>query len=148
MRFLKSSIVASGLLLHAASLAAADLPANNKARLVMYDASGNQSLDPAEPQSTSGLAQLPLIAIYDSLVGQQDDGTLVPRLATAWRYNADLTGRGLERLGLSYDKRVTFSLDCLDSIQACIEVGQRVAERSVAPKHFDGFWRLLAPTET
>lgn len=69
-------------------------------------------------------------------------------LFTYARYNADLTGRGLERLGLSYDKRVTFSLDCLDSIQACIEVGQRVAERSVAPEHFDGFWRLLAPTGT
>ncbi len=91
MRFLKFSIVAGSLVLHAASLGAADLPANTKARLVMYDASGNQSLDPAEPQSTSGLAQLPLIAIYDSLVGQEDDGKLVPRLATAWRYNADLT---------------------------------------------------------
>jgi peptide/nickel transport system substrate-binding protein len=64
---------------------------NTGASLVFYDASGNQSLDPAEPQSTSGLAQLPLIAIYDSLVGQDDAGVLVPRLATAWRYNVDLT---------------------------------------------------------
>ena len=61
------------------------------ASLVFFDASGNQSLDPAEPQSTSGLAQLPLIAIYDSLVGQDDAGNLLPRLATSWNYNQDLT---------------------------------------------------------
>src|SRR5689334_10012834 len=86
--------LAAALILVAAAepARAADAPANTKATLVFYDASGNQSLDPAEPQSTSGLAQLPLIAIYDSLIGQDDAGALVPRLATAWRYNADLTG--------------------------------------------------------
>ena len=61
MRLLKSSIMAGSLLLHATSLVAADLPANTKARLVMYDASGNQSLDPAEPQSTSGLRWTPSV---------------------------------------------------------------------------------------
>jgi peptide/nickel transport system substrate-binding protein len=85
--------LAAALILVAAAepARAADAPANTKATLVFYDASGNQSLDPAEPQSTSGLAQLPLIAIYDSLIGQDDASALVPRLATAWRYNADLT---------------------------------------------------------
>ena len=59
--------------------------------LIFYDAGSNQSLDPAEPQSTSGLAQLPLIAIYDSLIGHDDLGNLIPRLATAWHSNADMT---------------------------------------------------------
>ena len=67
---------------------AADTP---RTPLVFYDAGSNQSLDPAEPQSTSGLAQLPLIAIYDSLVGHDDLGNLIPRLATAWHSNADMT---------------------------------------------------------
>ena len=65
--------------------------ANTQASLIFYDVGGNQSLDPAEPQSTSGLAQLPLIAIYDSLVGHDDAGRLRPRLAQSWAYNADLT---------------------------------------------------------
>lgn len=61
-------------------------------------------------------------------------------LFTYARYNADLSARGLEDLGLAYDEKVTFSLDCLDSIDACIEVGKRVADRSVSLGHFDGFW--------
>ena len=82
---LRGLLVALGLSLPAA---AAD---NTKVPLIFYDASSNQSLDPAEPQSTSGLAQLPLIAIYDSLVGHDDVGNLVPRLATAWQSNSDMT---------------------------------------------------------
>ena len=70
---------------------AANPAANTTTALIFFDASGNQSLDPAEPQSTSGLAQLPLIAIYDSLVGLDAPGNLVPKLALSWRYNADLT---------------------------------------------------------
>ena len=66
-------------------------PAHAAGALIFYDASGNQTLDPAEPQSTSGLAQLPLIAIYDSLVGLDETGRLLPRLATAWSYNPELT---------------------------------------------------------
>ena len=64
---------------------------NTKAALIFYDAGSNQSLDPAEPQSTSGLAQLPLIAIYDSLIGHDDLGNTIPRLATEWHSNADMT---------------------------------------------------------
>jgi len=61
-------------------------------------------------------------------------------LYTYARYNADITIKGLNRLGLSYKKNVSFSLDCLESINACIEVGQTVAELTVSTEHFDGFW--------
>lgn len=81
-------LCAAGL---AGSVRAAGEPANTKAVLVFFDASGNQSLDPAEPQSTSGIAQLPLIAVYDSLVGLDPAGGLQPKLALSWTYNADLT---------------------------------------------------------
>ena len=88
MKWLARSVLAAIAL----SLPAmADAPANPKASLIFYDASANQSLDPAEPQSTSGLAQLPLMAIYDSLIGHDDIGNLIPRLATSWQSNADMT---------------------------------------------------------
>src|SRR3954464_9094083 len=92
MRVLNRSILAGcAALCFTHGVNAADAPANTKATLIFYDASGNQSLDPAETQSTSGLAQLPLIAIYDSLVGLSDTGVLRSRLATSWKYNQDLT---------------------------------------------------------
>ena len=88
-------LLTSGLLALCAALATTAQgvtpPANTRAALIFHDASGNQSLDPAETQSTSGLAQLPLIAIYDSLTGHDGAGNLIPRLATAWNYNTDLT---------------------------------------------------------
>ena len=55
----------AALTLLARPASAADSVGDPTAALIFYDASGNQSLDPAEPQSTSGLAQLPLIAVYD-----------------------------------------------------------------------------------
>jgi hypothetical protein len=78
----------------------------------------------------------------DSEVGDLADSPAIGEqsMFTYARYNADLTPRGLARLGLAYDEKVTFSLDCLDSIQACIEVGQKVAQEIVKPEHFDGFW--------
>ncbi len=85
--------VASMLLapLFAPPRACAERPANPRATLIFYDTSANQSLDPAEPQSTSGLAQMVLIALYDSLIGQDDAGNLIPRLAVSWSSNADMT---------------------------------------------------------
>jgi predicted acylesterase/phospholipase RssA len=62
-------------------------------------------------------------------------------LFTYARYNADLSAKGLAQLGLRYGEEVTFTLDSLRSIDACIEVGSRVAESMVLAEHFDGFWR-------
>lgn len=96
-------LVAFGLPLPAA---AAD---NTSAALIFYDAGSNQSLDPAEPQSTSGLAQLPLIAIYDSLIGHDDLGNLIPRLATEWHSNTSMTEFTMTlREGVTFHDGTTF----------------------------------------
>jgi hypothetical protein len=80
--------------------------------------------------------------VIDSEVGALSGNSAIggKALFTYARYNADLSARGLERLGFAYDEKVTFSLDCLDSIDACIEVGSQVAKNCVSPSHFDGFW--------
>lgn len=72
------------------------------------------------------------------LIGDQPLGERA--LYTYARFNADLSPAGLTRFDLSFDKKVTFSLDCLDSIDACIEVGKRVAQDRVRLEHFSGFW--------
>src|SRR3954454_16481657 len=64
---------------------------NPDASLVYFDAVGNQTLDPQEPQNNSSFAQGVLMAIYDSLVRLDPGGEPKPGLATAWRYNEGLT---------------------------------------------------------
>jgi hypothetical protein len=59
------------------------------------------------------------------------------------RYNADLSPRGLRKMGLSFDEKVTFALDSLESIESCIEVGRRVADRAVRFEHFSAFLKPL-----
>lgn len=88
--------------------------------------------------------------VIDSEVGALSGNAPIggKALYTYARYNADLSPRGLGALGLYYDKQVTFSLDCLDSIEACIEVGARLAARCVMSEHFDGFWRSARPEST
>ncbi len=78
----------------------------------------------------------------DSEVGDFHESAVIGEreLFTYARYNADLSPKGLSRLGLFYDDPVTFSLDCLNSINACLEVGRRVADESVKQEHFEGFW--------
>jgi peptide/nickel transport system substrate-binding protein len=70
---------------------AADPPANPNATLIYFDAVSNQTLDPQEPQNNSSFAQGVLMAVYDSLIRIDASGEPKPGLATAWRYNEDLT---------------------------------------------------------
>jgi predicted acylesterase/phospholipase RssA len=78
----------------------------------------------------------------DSEVGDLSDSPAIGQqpMFTYARYNADLSKQALAQFGLAYDQNVTFSLDCLDSIDACIEVGRKVAREIVKLEHFDGFW--------
>ena len=42
-----------------------DAAANSEAELIFFDASGNETLDPAHPQNNSSLSYESLLAIYD-----------------------------------------------------------------------------------
>ncbi len=76
----------------AASLAtpAAAQDANTAAALIYYDAVGNETLDPAEPQSGSSFSQEVLLALFDTLVRLSDDGTPAPGLAESWTAAPDM----------------------------------------------------------
>ncbi|RBY92974.1 ABC transporter substrate-binding protein [Blastococcus sp. TF02A-30] len=65
--------------------------ANPDAELIFFDASGNETLDPAHPQNNSSLSYESLLAIYDRLIHLDDQGEPIPGLAEEWSYNDDLT---------------------------------------------------------
>ncbi|MGY1917026.1 ABC transporter substrate-binding protein [Blastococcus sp. SYSU DS0973] len=65
--------------------------ANPDAALIFFDASGNETLDPAHPQNNSSLSYEALLAIYDRLIHLTDEGDPEPGLAEEWEYNEDLT---------------------------------------------------------
>lgn len=69
--------------------AAADF--NTTAPLIYYDAVGNETLDPAEPQSGSSFSQEVFLAMFDTLVRLDETGNPTPGLALSWQANADLT---------------------------------------------------------
>lgn len=70
--------------------AAGETP-NTNAALTYFDAAGNETLDPAEPQNNSSFSHEVLLAIYDTLVQLDANGTARPGLAESWSRNADLT---------------------------------------------------------
>lgn len=63
---------------------------NTKATLIYYDAVGNETLDPAEPQSGSSFSQEVLLAVFDTLVRLDDAGNPTPGLAESWSTSPDL----------------------------------------------------------
>ncbi len=73
----------------AAPVQAAEI--NPAATLIYYDAVGNETLDPAEPQSGSSFSQEVLLALYDTLVRLDAGGTPGPGLAESWTPSADLS---------------------------------------------------------
>ena len=84
-RSLKAALLACAL---TAPAVAADV--NTTASLVYYDAVGNETLDPAEPQSGSSFSQEVLLAIFDTLVRLDDAGNTTPGLALSWKAAPDL----------------------------------------------------------
>lgn len=80
-----------GLSMATAPAIAAEPEANPNATLIYFDAIGNQTMDPQEPQNNSSFAQGVLMAVYDPLILLDAAGNPVPGLAQSWEYNADLT---------------------------------------------------------
>jgi peptide/nickel transport system substrate-binding protein len=81
----------AGVLLCCAIGMARAADVNAAGTLIYYDAVGNETLDPAEPQSGSSFSQEVLLALYDTLVRLDDAGNPTPGLALSWQANADLT---------------------------------------------------------
>jgi len=73
------------------------------------------------------------------LIGVNGQGPVTPKLFTYMRYNADLTGEGLDALGLPHiEPRKVQKLDSVEHIKDLQEVGRAVAQQ-VNIDHFTGF---------
>lgn len=68
-----------------------DAAPDPEAELIFFDASGNETLDPAHPQNNSSLSHETLLAVYDRLIHLTDTGDPIPGLAEEWAYNDGLT---------------------------------------------------------
>ena len=91
MRLRTTALFTAAVLGCGASVAPLAAEPNPAATLIYYDAVGNETLDPAEPQSGSSFSQEVLLALYDTLVRLDDKGNPGPGLAESWQTNADLT---------------------------------------------------------
>ena len=63
---------------------------NPNASLVFFDAAGNETLDPAEPQSGSSFSQEVFLGLFDTIVRLDDAGNTTPGLAESWSASPDL----------------------------------------------------------
>lgn len=61
-------------------------------------------------------------------------------LFTYARYNVKIDSKSLSDRGLNFKENITFDLDNLDSVPACIEIGKVAAKQYIASDHFEGFW--------
>ena len=96
---------------------------NTAATIVYYDAVGNETLDPAEPQSGSSFSQEVLLALYDTLVRLDPAGNPTPGLAESWQSGPDLTSFTFQlRKGVKFH----------DGTEVTAEVVKRNLERNLA----------------
>jgi hypothetical protein len=74
------------------------------------------------------------------LTADDEPRAALPRLFTYMRYNAELTRKGLDELGLAdvVPERVQ-QLDSVAFMNDLTRVGQAVGRTQVRPEHFDGF---------
>ena len=61
-------------------------------------------------------------------------------LFTYARYNVKIDRKSLTDRGLNFKENITFDLDNLNSVPACIEIGKIAAQEYIASEHFEGFW--------
>jgi hypothetical protein len=70
----------------------------------------------------------------------QVESSVLPKLFTYMRYNADLSREGLDALGLAHIRPEDVQqLDAVDHMEALQEVGRAVATHTVKAEHFQGF---------
>jgi peptide/nickel transport system substrate-binding protein len=96
--------------------------ANPNATLIYFDAVGNETLDPAEPQSGSSFSQEVLLALYDTLVRLDDSGKPGPGLAESWQVSPDL---------MSYTFKLRPGVKFHDGTDLTADVVKRNIERNM-----------------
>lgn len=73
------------------------------------------------------------------MIGESDEAPAQPKLFTYMRYNAELSRKGLDALGLPHiNPKDVQQLDSVDHIAELQEVGGRVAEQ-IKIEHYEGF---------
>jgi peptide/nickel transport system substrate-binding protein len=102
---------------------------NPNATIVYYDAVGNETLDPAEPQSGSSFSQEVLLALYDTLVRLDDAGTPTPGLAESWKASPELTSFTLAlRRGVKFHDGSELTADVVkQNLQRSLALGSRAS---------------------
>jgi peptide/nickel transport system substrate-binding protein len=130
--------------LAAGTARAADPAFNTEATVVFYDAAGNETLDPAHPQTSSSFSQEVPMAVYDTLVRLNAVGDVKPGLAQSWSYNADLTEFTLKlRPNVSFHDGTKLTADAVKrNFERDIALGSRASAPMV-----DSF-RSVAAIET
>ena len=96
---------------------------NTSATLIYYDAVGNETLDPAEPQSGSSFSQEVLLAVYDTLVRLDEAGNPTPGLAESWSASPDL---------MSFTFKLRQGVKFHDGTDLTAETVKRNIDRNVA----------------
>jgi peptide/nickel transport system substrate-binding protein len=136
--------LALAVCLAAGSANAADRVFNTDASIVFYDAAGNETLDPAHPQTSSSFSQEVPMAIYDTLVRLNAVGDVKPGLAQSWSYNSDLTEFTLKlRPDVSFHDGTKLTADAVKrNFERDIALGSRASAPMV-----DSF-RSVAAIET
>ncbi len=116
-----------GALLAASPAVAREEAVNTGAVLIYYDSSGNLTLDPAEPQNGSSYSHESLMAIYDTLIRFDFDGSLTPGLAETWSMNEDLTELTLNlRRGVVFHDGTVLNADAVKrNFERNTALGQR-----------------------
>ncbi len=139
--------------LMALSLAGAGLAraadVNTAATLIYYDAVGNETLDPAEPQSGSSFSQEVLLAVYDTLVRLDPAGNPTPGLAESWTANADLTAFTFKlRPGVTFHDGSDLTADTVKrNIDRNVALGGRASGTMVDSVRLVAGVEVLGPLE-
>jgi predicted acylesterase/phospholipase RssA len=75
-----------------------------------------------------------------AMIGAEGEGPVNPKLFTYLRYNAELTQKGLQGLGLTdIDPKDVQKLDSVEHIDKLQLIGRKVVEKKIRPEHFAGF---------
>ena len=127
MQVIARALAAAGVFAALTGAAHAQGNFNTNGTVIYYDAVGNQTLDPQEPQNNSSFAQGMLMAIYDSLIYLDPKGVPTPGLAESWSYNADLTQFTMKlRAGVTFHDGAPFNAEAVKkNFDRTIALGNR-----------------------
>jgi len=133
MQVITRTLAAAGLFATLTGAANAQGSFNTNGTVVFYDAVGNLTLDPQEPQNNSSFAQGMIMAIFDALVYLDPKGEPTPGLAQSWSYNADLTQFTMQlRPGVTFHDGAPFNADAVKkNFDRVISLGARAGFASL-----------------